>query len=96
MLSTTVEDPVASDRRLAGRRRLVAPIAGHLDRFAHGLTRAVELRLYPCLSLPEGLQLPSCLAVLQPSDPLTITTSAQRHRLRDPFYAYTLRNLHAL
>ena len=30
--------------------------------------------------------------MLQPSYPLTITTSAQRHRHRDPFYAYTLRS----
>lgn len=47
-----------------------------LDRFAHGLTHGVDLRLYPCLSFPEGLELSSCRAVLQPSYPLTITTSA--------------------
>ena len=47
-----------------------------LDRFGHGLTHGVYLRLYPCLSFPEGLELSSCRAVLQPSYPLTITTSA--------------------
>jgi hypothetical protein len=62
--------------------RLCAIVAGG-EVLVHQL--CVEKDKFPDFSNPN-------LAVLQPSYPLTITTSAQRHRLRDPFDAYTLRS----